>query len=157
MFQVYDCAKEEAGSDENGGSGLVLRPEMTQILPRMIMAKYKSLSFPLRWMAFPVCYRNETTQKGRRREFTQANYDIIGVADITAEIELFSLLISIFKALKFTSDDIVIKYSDRRLLESFLSKFGVSSDNFAKCCDILDRIEKVNVVHYPCAHRTLIQ
>ena len=53
--------------EDKGGRRLSLRPEMTPSLARMILAKGKSLSYPIKWFAIPQCWRYERMTKGRRR------------------------------------------------------------------------------------------
>lgn len=57
---------------------LILRPEMTPTLARMIARKNQEIKKPIRWFSLPICYRYEAPQKGRRREFIQFNADILG-------------------------------------------------------------------------------
>jgi len=65
--------------EDKGGRRLSLRPEMTPSLARMILAKGKSLSYPIKWFAIPQCWRYERMAKGRRRfgmiAYSSDNYD----------------------------------------------------------------------------------
>src|SRR3954453_23476942 len=55
-----------------------LRPEFTPTLARMVAAKANALPRPIKWFSIPRCYRAERPQKGRLREFSQWNADILG-------------------------------------------------------------------------------
>ena len=52
---------------DKGGRRLSLRPEMTPSLARMILARGKSVVYPLKWFSIPQCWRYERTTRGRRR------------------------------------------------------------------------------------------
>ncbi|MEX2014176.1 MAG: ATP phosphoribosyltransferase regulatory subunit, partial [Parcubacteria group bacterium] len=60
---------------DRGGREVVLRPEMTPTLARMVAARRKSLKFPLRWYSIPNIFRYEQPQRGRKREHWQLNCD----------------------------------------------------------------------------------
>lgn len=70
-----------------------LRPEMTPSLARLIMKTKGRLVMPLKWYSIPQCWRFETVTRGRLREHYQWNMDIIGVSDITAEVELLGAIV----------------------------------------------------------------
>ena len=89
---------------------VTLRPEMTPTLARMVMNKLvlnagtiaSAEVFPLKWFSLPQCWRFETPQRGRKREHYQWNMDVIGVSDISAELELISASVSFFEAIGLT-------------------------------------------------------
>jgi histidyl-tRNA synthetase len=76
---------------DRGDRSVTLRPEMTPTLARMVAARRKSLKFPLRWYSIPNLFRYEKPQRGRRREHYQLNVDLLGEADISADIEIITL------------------------------------------------------------------
>ena len=53
---------------------------MTPTLARMVAGKRRELTFPLRWFSIGNRFRYERPQKGRLREFYQADIDLIGPA-----------------------------------------------------------------------------
>ncbi|MDP2650465.1 MAG: ATP phosphoribosyltransferase regulatory subunit, partial [bacterium] len=53
---------------DRGGREVVLRPEMTPTLARMVAARRRELAFPLRWYSIPNVVRYERPQRGRLRE-----------------------------------------------------------------------------------------
>ena len=55
---------------DRGGREVILRPEMTPSLARMVAASGE-LQLPVRWFSTPLCYRYERPQRGRVREFLQ--------------------------------------------------------------------------------------
>ncbi|KAF4743321.1 Transcription elongation factor, partial [Perkinsus olseni] len=98
---------------------------------------------PLKWFSIPQCWRFETTQRGRKREHYQWNCDIVGISDITAELELLATMVGFFKKVGLTSADVGIKVNSRAILQSVLKASGVGADEFAKVCVVVDKIDKV--------------
>eukprot|EP00759_Apiculatamorpha_spiralis_P055126 PhF_6_TR7286/c0_g1_i1/m.10885/K01892/HARS, hisS; histidyl-tRNA synthetase len=126
-----------------GGHRVALRPEMTPTLARLVMAKGKALSLPIKWYSIPQCWRYETITRGRRREHYQWNMDILGVKSVAAEAELIAALCTTMTQLGLTSKDVGIKINSRKVLQSVLQTAGVEDDQFASVCVVVDKLEKV--------------
>ena len=124
------------------GIEMAIRPEMTPTLTRMLMKCHKTITLPARWFSFSQCYRHEATVRGRKREFYQWNVDILGGRH--SEIELFSMLVQFFISVGLTSDHVVIKVSDRRIIKSMLEQYEITGDNFYTACNIIDKFNKVS-------------
>lgn len=99
---------------DRGDREVVLRPEMTPSLARMVAARRRNLKFPLRWFSIPNVFRYERPQRGRRREHWQLNCDVMGIADVKAEIEIISLAYAIMEAFGAQEGDFKILVNDRR-------------------------------------------
>ncbi len=96
---------------DKGEREVSLRPEMTPTVARMIAAKRKALSFPLRWYSIPNLFRYEKPQRGRLREFFQFNCDIFGLEGIEADMEIVSLSYQIMKNFGLKEAQFEIKMS----------------------------------------------
>lgn len=111
---------------DRGGRSVTLRPEMTPTLARMVAARRKSLKFPIRWYSIPNLFRYEKPQRGRRREHYQLNCDLMGIADLSGDLEIINLAYSVMKGFgaKDSDFEILINYpSDpEQNLEGFLEK-----------------------------------
>jgi histidyl-tRNA synthetase len=129
---------------EKEGVKLALRPEMTPTLARMVIACNKAQSMPMRWFSVPQCWRYETTARGRKREFYQLNVDIFGGDRIKSEIEIFSMIVDFLKKVKLTSTDVVIRVSNRMILQRVLEKMNVTEENFPLACSYIDKIDKLD-------------
>ena len=68
-------------------------------------------------------------QRGRLREHYQWNMDIFGIEGVTAEAELLAAITTFFKRLGLTSNDVGIKVSNRKVLQSVLTGLGVSPEH----------------------------
>lgn len=131
---------------DRGDREVTLRPEMTPTVARMVAAKKREFSFPLRWYSIPNLFRYEQPQKGRLREHWQLNADIFGVEGIEAEIEIISLAHAIMKAFGLKDDNYEIRVNDRKImnyiLEDFLSLSPSESHSVSKIIDKKDKMSK---------------
>ncbi|MDP2642210.1 MAG: ATP phosphoribosyltransferase regulatory subunit [bacterium] len=115
---------------DRGDRSVTLRPEMTPTLARMVAARRRNLKFPLRWYSIPNLFRYERPQRGRKREHWQLNCDLLGIADISADIEIISVAYNIMKAFDAKDEDFEIRLNypngKPEELEDFVSKLGLA-------------------------------
>ena len=122
--QMYNFVDKE-------GNGVTLRPEMTPSLARMVLLRTNLANgqvkelLPIKWFSIPQCWRFETTQRGRKREHYQWNMDIVGVSDITAEVELLAAITAFFRGVGIGPEIVGIKINSRKVLESLLFQLGI--------------------------------
>jgi histidyl-tRNA synthetase len=111
---------------DRGGREVTLRPEMTPTVARMIAAKKRELSFPVRWYSIPNLFRYERPQKGRLREHYQLNCDLFGIDHIAADIEMIALAHQMF--LNFGADESMfeIRINDRREMLALYGSIGIT-------------------------------
>ena len=120
---------------------LVLRPETTPSLARMLASQQQYYPRPIRWFSISRVFRDETQQRGRVKEFWQLNVDILGIEDVAADAEVIDVLASIIKTIGFTSEDFVIRINDRRLVESYIESLGLT--DFVGIIRTLDRRDRI--------------
>ena len=130
---------------DKGGRDVALRPEMTPTVARMVAARANALRKPVRWFSMPQLFRYERQQKGRLREHYQLNVDIFGSADVAADAELVACGVDIMRAFGLTSADVVVRVSDRRILEAFLESLAVPADAIAGVYGIIDKLDRTPV------------
>jgi histidyl-tRNA synthetase len=127
---------------DKGGREVALRPEMTPTVARMVAARANALRKPVRWFSMPQLFRYERQQKGRLREHYQLNVDIFGSADVAADAELVACAVDIMRAFGLTSDDVVVRVSDRRILQAFLESLGVPTESVTGVYGVIDKLER---------------
>ncbi|WP_447581854.1 histidine--tRNA ligase [Anaplasma marginale] len=93
--------KEMYSFPDRGGDMLVLRPELTAAVARMLICE--RLALPARLFSFGPVFRYERPQKCRQRQFHQINYEHFG-AGCTADAELMALAYDILGALNLRSE-----------------------------------------------------
>lgn len=128
---------------DKGDRAVALRPEMTPSLARMVMATKGGIPMPLKWFSIPQCWRYERMTRGRRREHFQWNMDIWGVAGEEADAELLSAMVTFFKNVGLTSEDVGIKVNSRLVIGEVLTELGIPPEKFAATCVLVDKLEKV--------------
>jgi len=133
--QIYKVVK--------GDTDMSLRFDLTVPLARYVAQYYSELSFPYRRYHIGKVYRGERNQKGRFREFYQADIDIIGNGslDIINDAEIPSVIYSTFKDLGF--DSFTIRINNRKLLSGFFSSVGV--EDSTGVLRTVDKLEKIGV------------
>lgn len=127
---------------DKGERAVALRPEMTPTVARMVAARANALRKPVRWFSMPQLFRYERQQKGRLREHFQLNVDIFGVADVSADAELVACAADMMRAFGLTSRDVVVRVSDRRILQAYLASLGVPESAVADVYGIIDKLER---------------
>lgn len=130
---------------DKGDRQVALRPEMTPSLARMVMAKKGGLPLPLKWFSIPQCWRYERMTRGRRREHFQWNMDVWGISGEEADAELLSAMVTFFKMVGLTSEDVGIKVNSRMVIGEILTELGIPEEKFAATCVLVDKLEKVPI------------
>ena len=135
---------------QKGDSDLSLRFDLTVPLAKYVALHYNDLSFPFRRYQIGKVYRGERAQRGRFREFYQADIDIIGDGklDITNEAEIPSIIYQTFSALGLKRFQ--IRVNNRKILNGFYALLGLTekSADVMRTVDKLDKIgpEKVKTI-----------
>ncbi len=132
---------------DRGDREVTLRPEITPTLARMVAAKKRDLSFPLRYYSIPNCFRYERPQRGRMREFWQFNVDILNIKnDQFYDIEIFKVINNILKNFKAKPEDYTIYINSRTLLNAVYKNYyeftEAEAKTFQRLIDKKDKISK---------------
>ena len=127
---------------EKGDSDLALRFDLTVPLAKYVALNYGQLSFPFRRFQIGKVYRGERAQRGRFREFYQADIDIIGDGqlDILNEAEIPAVICRTFTALGLKGFE--IRVNNRKILNGFYAMLGLTeqSGDIMRTVDKLDKI-----------------
>lgn len=125
-----------------GDTDLAMRFDLTVPLAKYVAKNYSSLTFPFKRFQIGKVYRGERAQKGRFREFYQADIDIIGDTklDIMNDAEVPSIIYNIFTSLGL--DDFTIRINNRKVLSGFFEILDLS-ENVTDILRIVDKIEKI--------------
>ena len=127
---------------DKGGREVALRPEMTPTVARMVAARANALRKPVRWFSMPQLFRYERQQKGRLREHFQLNVDLFGAADVAADAELVACAVDIMRAFGLGPQDVVVRVSDRRILQAYLESLGVPPEAVIGVYGVIDKLER---------------
>lgn len=127
---------------EKGDSDLALRFDLTVPLAKYVAQHYGELTFPFRRFQIGKVYRGERAQRGRFREFYQADIDIIGDGqlDILNEAEIPAVICRTFTALGLKGFE--IRVNNRKILNGFYAMEGLT-DKAADIMRTADKLEKI--------------
>ena len=135
---------------QKGDSDLALRFDLTVPLAKYVALHYNELAFPFRRYQISKVYRGERAQRGRFREFYQADIDIIGDGklDILNEAEIPAIIYNVFKG--FGLRRFQIRVNNRKILSGFYAMLGLTekSGDIMRTVDKLDKIgaDKVRTI-----------
>ncbi len=119
-------------------------------LAKYVALHYNDLAFPFRRYQISKVYRGERAQRGRFREFYQADIDIIGDGklDILNEAEIPAIIYRVFRG--FGLNRFQIRVNNRKILSGFYAMLGLTdkSADIMRTVDKLDKIgaEKVRAI-----------
>lgn len=132
--QIYTLRK--------GDSDLALRYELTASLAKYVAMNYSKLTFPFRRYEIGKVYRGERAQRGRLREFYQADIDIIGDGslDVVNEAEIPSVIFRCFTSLGL--ERFTIRINNRKALSGFFEIAGVGSAA-VDVMRVVDKLDKI--------------
>ena len=125
-----------------GESDLALRFDLTVPLAKYVAANYGQLTFPFRRYQIGKVWRGERAQRGRFREFYQADIDIIGdgALDILNEAEIPAIIYDTFTRLGLHR--FRIRVNNRKVLNGFFTILGLSE----QAGDVLRTIDKLDKI-----------
>jgi len=132
--QVYRMTK--------GDSELALRFDLTVPLAKYVALNYGQLTFPFRRFQIGKVYRGERAQRGRFREFYQADIDVIGdgTLGIINDAEIPGVIYHVFRTMGLK--EFVIRINNRKVLGGLFEVFGVGDKTMA-ILGAVDKIEKI--------------
>ena len=125
-----------------GDADLSLRFDLTVPLAKYVALHYNELSFPFRRYQIGKVYRGERAQRGRFREFYQADIDVIGDGklDITNEAEIPAIIYQTFTELGLQRFQ--IRVNNRRILNGFYAMQGLTE----RAGDIMRTVDKLDKI-----------
>lgn len=132
---------ENAGQEELCDSGL--RYDLTLPLARFYSNNANELPVPFKAFQMGNVFRADRPQKGRYRQFTQCDLDIIGDNTNLAEIELISVIAEMLNSLGM--GDFKIRINDRQILRQMATSCNFPEDKLDEIFIALDKMDKIGV------------
>ncbi len=135
---------------QKGDADLSLRFDLTVPLAKYVALHYNDLTFPFRRFQIGKVYRGERAQRGRFREFYQADIDVIGDGKLSIlnEAEIPAIIYKTFSALGLQR--FLIRVNNRKILNGFYALLNLAerSQDIMRTVDKLDKIgpEKVEAI-----------
>ena len=125
--------------DELCDSGM--RYDLTVPLSRYFANNAGQLPMPFKALQVGSVWRADRPQKGRYRQFTQCDIDILGNPDNTAESELIYVTSLFLDSVGVKGNTVMV--NDRRILKGMAKKAGFAEEDYNKVFIILDKYDKI--------------
>lgn len=126
--------------EDNGGRKVGLRYDLTVPLSRFVAGNMGTLPMPFKRYEIGAVWRAERPQKGRYRQFTQADVDVLG-AGIGAEKEFLEMIGVIAKKLEI---DLTLLINDRQVVKAIFSELNIDAEIQTKLLQLLDKQDKIS-------------
>ncbi|MEM4336061.1 MAG: histidine--tRNA ligase [Candidatus Anstonellales archaeon] len=124
------------------GEEIGLRFDLTVPLARFVASNLE-IPKPFKRYAIAKVWRNEEAQKGRYREFMQADADIVGTKSMRAEGELLNLTYDVLKGLGFELKNAKFLLNNRKILNGLAESWGIDEKKREDVFRSLDKIDKI--------------
>ncbi|MCX6799001.1 MAG: ATP phosphoribosyltransferase regulatory subunit, partial [Candidatus Diapherotrites archaeon] len=121
---------------------LGLRFDLTVPLARVVAAN-PQLAKPFKRYQVGTVYRYDRPGAKRYREFTQADWDIVGATGTTADFEVIAVAVDVMRELGFKQGEFFVKLNSRQLLEEIALAYGVEKARVADCFRSIDKLDKI--------------
>lgn len=129
------------GTDQSLGG---LRYDQTVPLARVMAQHWQEVVLPYRRYAIGPVMRDESTQKGRYRQFTQCDFDTVGSSSPLVDAEVLAMNFMVLTKVGFPVKSFQTQLNDRRLLNAFVAKLDLPSDQTFDVFRAWDKLDKVS-------------
>ncbi len=136
MFKFFD----------QQGRILVLRPDITVPVARIMATKYKDAAYPLRLSYIGNVYRYNDFGGGKQNEFTQAGIEVLGVNTPESDAEVIAIAIQSLKASGLESFQIGIGQVE--FFNGLMEETGFSEDDISQVRMLIDRKDYVGLEEF---------
>ncbi|MBT4134793.1 histidine--tRNA ligase [Candidatus Woesearchaeota archaeon] len=147
-FEYSKLLKGKYGEDEKliyefkdrSGRGLALRYDLTVPLARVV----GNTQFPLPAKFYNIgkVFRYDNPQKGRKREFVQADIDVVGSNSALCDAELISCMSYGFYGLRIKP---IFRVNNRMVMNQIFSELGYKKKDFVTILRAIDKLDKIGV------------
>lgn len=125
---------------DQGNRDVAMRFDLTVPFARFMGKNANQLAIPFKRYHIDKVWRGENTQRGRYREFTQCDFDIVGTTSVSSDLEILLMMYRAFEALGIS--DITIKINHRGVFNRFLEKIS-SREHSTGIMRAIDKIGKI--------------
>lgn len=127
------------GFEDRGGRRIALRYDQTVPTARVISQYRNDLIFPYKRYQIQPVWRADKPQKGRYREFTQCDIDIVGASAPVADAQVLATVSQFFTRLAIP---FVLKVNDRTQLIESITGAGIATDMIFSVIQTIDKLDK---------------
>jgi histidyl-tRNA synthetase len=139
--EKLDLTKPNLTEDDIVEEGL--RYDLTVPLARFFSNNKANLTYPFKSIQIDESFRAERPQRGRYRQFTQCDIDILGEESVLGEIEIINTAMQTYKNIGLKN--LIVKVNSRKILNDIILKSGFKQKDELEICIIIDKIDKIGV------------
>lgn len=136
-----EILKEVYTLSDQGGREIGLRYDLTVPFSKFISMNKNELPMPFKKYEIGKVFRDGPIKLGRKREFYQADVDVVGVKSFFGELEFFKLIDYVANKLGIK---VVVKYNNRALLVNILKMLEVPEEQMNTIILTIDKFEKLS-------------
>lgn len=126
---------------DNGGRDVMLKYELMIPMCRAVAQNYNNIAFPYKRYQIQNVWRAENVQKGRLREFTQMDIDILGSSSPMADAEVIQFGLAFLKSLGFKK--YVVRINSREIIKGLIDAIDIDEKYFEDVYIAIDKLKKV--------------
>ncbi|MDD9900359.1 MAG: histidine--tRNA ligase [Alphaproteobacteria bacterium] len=146
--EIYTINRLQAEESDDSEARLALHFDLTVPFARYTAQHFNNLTFPFKRYQVQKSWRGERPQKGRFREFTQCDIDVINVDNLPLhfDAELPAVMFEAYQALDIPP--VELRLSNRKIVQGYLQGLGVEDiTTVTRTLDKLDKIRADGVIN----------
>jgi histidyl-tRNA synthetase len=128
--------------EDRGGRKIGLNYDLTVPLAR-VLSQYQNLPIPFKRYQIQSSYRAENPQRGRYRQFTQCDVDIVGADSPAADAEIITIIYNTLTKLGFKNFQ--IRFNSRSVSYQIMEKCGIPQDKWNTTLQTVDKLDKKSI------------
>jgi len=125
------------------GREVVLRPEGTVSIARLMATRLKATPLPARLSYIGNMFRYDEPQRGRFREHTQIGFELFGSESMLADLEILEISVRLLRDLEFK--EYRFKIGHEGILRRIMDDFDLVADKQDALLGMIDRNEHDSV------------
>lgn len=137
-----DFEKVLLGKTIKGITERALKYDLTIPFARYVAMNHSKLSFPFRRYQIQPVWRADRPQKGRYREFTQCDADVVGSLSLVNEVELANIYHEVFVQLGIKNYE--LRINSRKILTALAELCG-GADRMIDISIAIDKLDKIGL------------
>ncbi len=138
---LTDFQKVLLGKSVNGITERALKYDLTIPFARYVAMNHHQLQFPFKRYQIQPVWRADKPQRGRYREFTQCDADVVGSESLLNEVDLLSIYFEVFRRLGL---NINLCINNRKLLVALAERCG-GIDKLTAITIAIDKLDKIGM------------
>ena len=131
---------------DNRGHILVLRPDMTVPVARMVATKLKDLETPMKLSYCSSIFRVHESFLGGRNEYLDCGVELIGVKDRLGDLEIITTAIETLKNVTNKSFKLDIGYVN--ILKTAMNEMGITENQQEYIADLIEKKSLISLSEY---------